>query len=118
MPEHSLRRNERSTAITKRSCYYCRRNWKVSCAGSFKLEQAKDQIVIPIVGARKPEQMEDSLGCLDFTLTDEQIKRLDEVSKIELGFPHDMLSSDQVKEVSFGGTHSLIETTETTKLNK
>ena len=35
---------------------------------------------------------EDNLGCLDLTLDIEQKARLDEVSKISLGFPHDFLA--------------------------
>lgn len=109
VPEHSLRRNEKSTAIAKEVVKIAEELGKSPAQVALNWNRQKEQIVIPIVGARKVEQIEDSLGCLDFKLSDEDIKRLDEVSKIELGFPHDMLQSDQVKEVSFGGTHSQIE---------
>jgi aryl-alcohol dehydrogenase-like predicted oxidoreductase len=45
--------------------------------------------VIPIVGARRPEQLLDSIGALDLELTADELAALDEVSAIELGFPHD-----------------------------
>ena len=48
--------------------------------------------MIPIVGARTEVQVKDNLGCLDFELTRDQLKRLDEKSKIQLGFPHDIIS--------------------------
>ena len=51
-------------------------------------------------GPRTPVQLEDNLGCLEFTLTEEQKTRLDDASKIELGFPHDFLSqfkSDRIQ---------------------
>lgn len=48
--------------------------------------------IVPLVGARTVDQLEDNLGCLELTLTDEQKQRLDDVSAIEPGFPHDMLS--------------------------
>ncbi|MBX7184430.1 MAG: aldo/keto reductase [Vicinamibacteria bacterium] len=47
---------------------------------------------IPIVGARTAAQLEDSLGAIDTMLTPEMLTRLDAVSKIELGFPHDFLA--------------------------
>jgi aryl-alcohol dehydrogenase-like predicted oxidoreductase len=54
-------------------------------------------LIVPLVGARTLEQLKDNLGCLDLTLSPEQKARLDAVSAIEPGFPHDMLSaqSDQ-----------------------
>ena len=65
--------------------------------------------VIPIVGARKLAQLQDNLGCLSFTLPAEQVEKLDEASRIDLGFPHDFLASDPIKEVIYGGTWGLID---------
>ncbi len=62
----------------------------------------KPGVVSPIVGARKLSQLEDNLGCLDFDLTPEQMGRLDEVSKIELGFPHDFLNSEIITQIVNG----------------
>lgn len=47
--------------------------------------------MIPIVGASKAGQLRDNLACLDVTLTQEQLDRLDEASAIELGFPYDFI---------------------------
>ena len=55
--------------------------------------------VIPIVGARKPEQIADSLGSADVELSPEQLQRLDAVSRPELGFPHDFLASKGVQDM-------------------
>jgi diketogulonate reductase-like aldo/keto reductase len=49
-------------------------------------------LIVPLVGARTVEQLSDNLGCLDFSLSDDHRARLDAVSAIELGFPHDMLA--------------------------
>lgn len=65
--------------------------------------------IIPIVGARKLAQIEDTLGALDFTLTSEQIAGLNAISQFELGFPHDFLASDGVRDVVFGGTYGQID---------
>ncbi len=48
-------------------------------------------VIVPLVGAKTLEQLEDNLGCLEFNLTAEQKARLDDASRIELGFPHDFL---------------------------
>ena len=47
--------------------------------------------MIPILGARKLSQLEDNLRCLEWSLDAQQIRRLDEASDIELGFPMDFL---------------------------
>jgi len=67
-------------------------------------------VVIPIVGSRKLAQILDNVACVEFKLTDEQMQRLNEVSKIELGFPHDFLASDEIKDIVFAGTYDQIDT--------
>ena len=42
------------------------------------------------------EQLKDNLACLQVTFSDEQLARLDEASRIELGFPHSLLTSKAV----------------------
>ena len=53
--------------------------------------------------------MKDNLGSLDVDLSSDQLKRLDDISKIELGFLHDFLSSDMVKTLLYGNTYSSID---------
>lgn len=62
--------------------------------------------IIPILGANKLSQLQSDLACLDFQLSGEQLKALDDVSNIELGFPHDFLAI--TKESTFGGMFNLI----------
>jgi aryl-alcohol dehydrogenase-like predicted oxidoreductase len=62
----------------------------------------RQQGVIPILGARRAEQLEESMGCLDFELPDETCSRLDEVSRVPLGFPHDFLALDSIREIVYG----------------
>ncbi|CAN5867470.1 aldo/keto reductase [soil metagenome] len=59
--------------------------------------------IIPIIGARKMHQLEDNLASLTLTLSPEQVKSLDEASKIEMGFPHDFFNRDMVKTFVSGG---------------
>jgi aryl-alcohol dehydrogenase-like predicted oxidoreductase len=64
----------------------------------------KAPCVVPILGARKHEQLVDLLKAAEVTLSAEQMKRLDEVSAIKHGFPHDFLSSDSIRGIAYGGT--------------
>lgn len=66
-------------------------------------------VMIPLIGARKVEQLRDNLGALNVTLSPEHLARLDAVSKIDLGFPHDFLASDEIRDIVFGGTYSQID---------
>lgn len=56
--------------------------------------QAQGYGCIPIVGARKVSQLEDSLKASRLTLAPEHLAVLDEVSSFKLGFPQNFLSSD------------------------
>jgi aryl-alcohol dehydrogenase-like predicted oxidoreductase len=64
---------------------------------------------IPIVGARKLEQITDLLAATEFELADEHMARLDDVSKVELGFPHAFLGSESVRKVVFGELEASID---------
>ncbi|MFN6502096.1 MAG: aldo/keto reductase [Nostoc sp. DedQUE01] len=71
--------------------------------------RAQSGVIIPIIGARKLTQFQDNLASLDVTLSPEHLQRLNEVSQIELGFPHDFLHSDMIRERLFGGTFNAID---------
>ena len=47
--------------------------------------------VIPLLGARTPAQLNDNLACLEFRLEAPALARLDALSAIEPGYPHDYL---------------------------
>jgi aryl-alcohol dehydrogenase-like predicted oxidoreductase len=57
--------------------------------------------VIPIIGARKLSQLQDNLASFDLTLSADQLKTLDEASRIELGFPHDLYPKSRT--FTYGG---------------
>lgn len=66
-------------------------------------------VCIPIIGAKNVDQLVDNLACVEFELTWDQISRLDEVSKINLGFPHEFLKSDDIRPILYGETYDLID---------
>ncbi len=58
--------------------------------------------IIPIIAGRNAAQVKDNIGCIDVTLDESQLKRLDEATAIDLGFPHTMLQQGFVRDFSFG----------------
>ncbi len=68
----------------------------------------RDVPVIPIIGARKLSQFEDNLKSLTLNLTPEQLRMLDDSSRIELGFPHDFYQNEMVRSLVFGGLRERI----------
>ena len=62
--------------------------------------------VIPIIGARKLSQLQDNLASFDLTLSADQLKTLDEASRIELGFPHDLYPKSRT--MTYGGLRDQI----------
>jgi hypothetical protein len=68
----------------------------------------RDRRLIPIAGVRTLEQLEDVLGCLDLQLPAEHLAELDEVSRIELGFPYELLMGPQGQMV-YGNLEPQIE---------
>lgn len=68
-----------------------------------------DAPVIPIIGARKEAHVRDNLGCLDFTLSADQLGRLSAAGPIDLGFPHSFLADDGVRGLIFGETYANLD---------
>jgi len=65
--------------------------------------------VIPIVGARKAEQLRNNLEYLSLTIPPEWIEKLDVASKIELGFPHEFLTRPYMQDLVFSKVQDQIE---------
>src|SRR5690606_38602300 len=58
--------------------------------------------VIPLFGATSERQVTDVLGAAGVRLDAEQLARLDEVSRVPLGFPHDFLNEEAVRNAVYG----------------
>ncbi|MFD5824988.1 aldo/keto reductase [Lentzea sp. NPDC060358] len=59
-------------------------------------------VTAPVIGARTPEQLLGNLDALEVELSDAQLARLDAVSAIELGYPHDLLAGEHIRAVTSG----------------
>ncbi|KAJ3541244.1 hypothetical protein NMY22_g3959 [Coprinellus aureogranulatus] len=53
----------------------------------------KTTYVFPIIGGRKVENLLENIEALDITLTEEQLKYLDSVVPLNLGFPHNIIGN-------------------------
>lgn len=58
--------------------------------------------VVPIVAATKESQLADNLGCVDVRLDADAVARLDEVSAVPLGFPHDFVREPAITRNIYG----------------
>jgi aryl-alcohol dehydrogenase-like predicted oxidoreductase len=107
--ENSSRRNENNTEIVKKVVDIAQQLNTTPTEVALKWTMQKPFTSIPIVGATRKEQMNESVKAVSTTLPENFIQELDEVSKIELGFPHDFLASKEVQNVIYGGTYESIK---------
>ncbi|AMS26990.1 aldo/keto reductase [Bacteroidetes bacterium UKL13-3] len=108
LPENSKRLNENSTRIAKEV---------VAIANELNLSAAHVALrwtmqqgfkCIPIVGATKVDQVSENIECLNLTLNEEYLSRLNQASNIDLGFPGEFFKEDGVKLVTYGGFYDQI----------
>lgn len=66
--------------------------------------------IIPLLGARTLQQMQDNLGALQFQLTPDQLHRLDQANPLKLGFPYEFLQQEYVRQLVFGDQKDLLDT--------
>jgi aryl-alcohol dehydrogenase-like predicted oxidoreductase len=67
------------------------------------------QNIIPILGARTLEQLEDNLGYLKLELSERDLQRLEAASPLELGYPHQGLKSGGSRGRLFGGMRDQLD---------
>jgi aryl-alcohol dehydrogenase-like predicted oxidoreductase len=58
--------------------------------------------VIPLIGATSEQQLTANLGAAEISLDDEVLKRLDEISAPEPGFPHDVMAGEDIIRLVYG----------------
>jgi aryl-alcohol dehydrogenase-like predicted oxidoreductase len=64
--------------------------------------------IIPIIGARRLSQLQANLASFDVALSADQLKTMDEASRIELGFPYDIYAKAMPRAVCYGGLRDQI----------
>lgn len=104
LPDTSSRLSERAIVITKKVMEIAERFGVTESQVAINwTRQHKGQSVIPIVGATKVSQLEDTLGCLTWELTTEAMDELNEISRVELPFPQKFLAESGVLDILYGG---------------
>jgi aryl-alcohol dehydrogenase-like predicted oxidoreductase len=109
LTEESVKLNERNFAIAEEVCRIAGEIGRSPSQVAVRWAMQQPGVIIPIVGARTVRQIEDNLGSLDFELSEDSLLQLDEVSRIDLGFPHEFLAKDYIRDIVFGGTYSKID---------
>ncbi|NME72389.1 aldo/keto reductase [Flammeovirga aprica] len=109
LSEKSVKFNPQNIAIAKKVTEIGEKLGKSSSQVALNWLRAQDKSIIPIIGSRKPHQIEDNLKCLDWELPQEDLQALSDISKIDLGFPTKFLKEDNVKNYAFGGWYDKID---------
>jgi aryl-alcohol dehydrogenase-like predicted oxidoreductase len=61
----------------------------------------KGNHIIPIAGARNADQLMNNINAASVKISNEHMRQLDEISTIELGFPHEFLKGEGVQDILF-----------------
>ncbi|MGA9779247.1 MAG: aldo/keto reductase [Limisphaerales bacterium] len=102
------RRTERNGAIARTVVKIAKAAGKSPAQVALNWLRARPN-TIPILGARKLSQLEDNLSCVKWSLNAKQLAQLDEVSRIESGFPRDFLDRPFVRDYLHGGMFDRIQ---------
>jgi len=77
--------------------------------GQTAIAWVKAKGVLPVIGPRTLAQLEDNLAAVDVVLSDDQIRRLDAVSAIPLGYPHELLAAADQRATMTGNRWEQID---------
>ncbi|HTB85320.1 MAG TPA: aldo/keto reductase, partial [Candidatus Sulfotelmatobacter sp.] len=102
------RRTQRSEAIAKTVVKIAKAAGKSPAQVALNWLRARKN-TIPIIGARKLDQLKDNLNCVKWSLNAKQLAELNEVSAIEPGFPRDFLDKPFVRDFLHGGMFDRIQ---------
>ncbi len=110
VPEHSARRTERAGTIAAKVVEVAAELGvpPAQLAINWTRQNNPGVTALPLIGARTAAQLADSLGCLTFSIPDEKMAELNAASAIELGFPHDFLASQGVRDLVFSESYHQI----------
>ena len=78
-------------------------------AGEVAIAWVSAKGVLPVIGPRTRAQFDDNLAATTITLGDEHIRRLDAVSAVSLGYPHELLASAEQRAIMTGNRWDRID---------
>lgn len=76
--------------------------------GQLSLAWLKAKGVIPVIGPRTYEQLENNLKAVDLELTAAQLQQLDNASAVAMGYPYELNHSEESRAVITGGNENKI----------
>ena len=106
---NASRRNERNLTIAREVDRIANVLDRPASQIAFNWVRQQGSDIIPIIGARTAAQLRETLGCLDFELDADQMKRLDEASRVDLGFPHTFLTDPFILDILHGDLRDRLE---------
>ena len=65
--------------------------------------------VLPVIGPRTRAQLDDNLAAATLRLGDEHLRRLDEISAVPLGYPHELLAAAEQRAIMTGNRWDQID---------
>lgn len=105
MEEDNPRLNERNFAIARKVIEVAEKIDSSPAQVALRWTMQMGKNMIPIIGARKENQIEDSLGALNMEIPIELMDELNDVSKVDLGFPHHFLGNERIQDIVYAGTY-------------
>ncbi len=106
---NSKRLDEKSREITTEVVNLAKKLNVEPAHVALKWMMQKDFSCIPIVGATSTKQLKQNLQTLDVQIPPEDMQQLDEISKIDLGFPGEFFKEDNMRLNNYGGFYDQIE---------
>ena len=106
--ESNKRRSKQAVAMTERIVKIAHDLGISPASLAIRWTMQKDLVSIPLVGARTNDQMINNLKVLNIEIPEDAMNELDKLTAIDMGFPHNFLSKEEVKKVVYGGTHNHI----------
>lgn len=113
LPEQSIRRNERNSRIAETVLRVAERYGTTGTQVALAWARARGEElgvgVVPIIGAKTAAYVHDAVSALSLSLSADDMAELNTVSAIELGFPHEFLQQETVRDYVFAGTFDQID---------
>jgi aryl-alcohol dehydrogenase-like predicted oxidoreductase len=100
---------ERNLEIAREVDHVADELGKTSTQVAISWVRRRGERMIPIVGIRKLDQLQDVLGSLEVELTADQLSRLDKPSEIDFGFPYNLLRAPVEGQMVYGDLEPQIE---------
>lgn len=104
----SLRLSETNLVISEQVANLAKEYDCTPAQLSLNWVRQQNEAIITIYGARNNQQNIENLDCISKKIPVEAVEKLNELSKISLGFPHDFLETNRVKEILYANHYDKI----------